>query len=523
MELTRKGFVAAGAGAGATMALGAAGLFAYAEEGGQGEKFDETYDVVVIGYGFAGGTSAIYAADNGARVLLVDVAPEGHEGGNSRYCGQLTLFGDDQEKLIQYFTALGGEMEQDPEVIEAYTAGMVDMRTIYARMGVENPCIWSELVVNDPETAKATNISNMYAKQCPEYPELPGSDGINMMTAEPGAGAMMLYGPMQDRVAELENITVWLESPARHLIQDPDSGAVVGVVVEHEGAQVRVGAGKGVVLACGGFECNEQMKQDYLGVDHCEPLGGTYNNGDGITMAREIGADLWHMHNYESLGGVGGNNWEVVIAGRGSYISPFAWPAMCTGACICVGTDGTRFIREDAFTRHGKAYDHGVWHIPNLFYRPFFIIDDQQKQVFIDSGRTPDTFEEMLYSADTAEELAEQIGADPALLARTIERFNSYAESGEDIEFDRPAETMRPFEGTLYAVPLQRTVLNTQGGPRRNGKAQIMGIDGNPIPGLFGAGECGGLNTHYYNGGGNVAECLVFGRIAGTNAALGVE
>ena len=134
----------------------------------------------------------------------------------------------------------------------------------------------------------------------------------------------------------------------------------------------------------------------------------------------------------------------------------------------------------------------------------------------------PENMGELLVSAATAEELAALIDADPAILSRTVERFNTYAAQGEDIEFDRAPETMAPFEGTLYALPLQPTVLNTQGGPRRNARAQVVGLDGNPIEGLFSAGECGGICAFSYQGGSNVAECLVFGKIAGTNAALGV-
>ena len=91
-----------------------------------------------------------------------------------------------------------------------------------------------------------------------------------------------------------------------------DAWEVAGAWFEEvEDAEVRVGAGKDVVLACGGFECNRQMVQDYLGVPRVAPIGGLYNNGDGVRMGIEVGADLWHMHNYESLGMLGGNAYEV--------------------------------------------------------------------------------------------------------------------------------------------------------------------------------------------------------------------
>ena len=167
-------------------------------------------------------------------------------------------------------------------------------------------------------------------------------------------------------------------------------------------------------------------------------------------------------------------------------------------------------------------YSHGTWRIPNQCYRPWMVFDEEQKALLEELGKLPANVDEKIVSADDAAGLAEAIGADPDILAKTITRFNGYAESGEDIEYDRPAETMRAFEGTLYALPLQPAMLNTQGGPRRNAKAQVMGTDGQPIPNLFSAGELGGVNAFYYQGTGNVGECLVFGKIAGENAAKGV-
>ena len=329
------------------------------------------------------------------------------------------------------------------------------------------------------------------------------------------------YPMVQQTVEATPAITVWLESPATHLIQDPQTGAVTGVVVEHEGEELRIGAG-GVVLACGGFECNQQMIQDYLGVPRLAPLGGLHNNGDGIRMAQEVGADLWHMHNYESLGMLGGNQYEVPAGERAILMLSARYKPSVKGAYICVAEDGSRFLREDQGDRHGHLYSHGFWRIPNTSNRPWAVFDEAQKAVIEENGHMPMNVDEAIVSADTVEELAGLIGADPAILARTVERFNGYAASGEDIEFGRDPESMRAFEGTFYALPLQPTVLNTQGGPRRNAKAQVVDTNGDPIPGLFSAGECGGVNTFYYQGGSNVGECLVFGRIAGTNAAQGV-
>ena len=99
--------------------------------------------------------------------------------------------------------------------------------------------------------------------------------------------------------------------------------------------------------------------------------------------------------------------------------------------------------------------------------------------------------------------------------------FNRFVENGHDDQFGRSIDSMTAFsdEGPFYAIKMAYNVLNTQGGPERNTKAEIIDINNNPIPHLFGAGELGGINANKYQGGGNLAECLIFGKIAGEGAA----
>ena len=98
--------------------------------------------------------------------------------------------------------------------------------------------------------------------------------------------------------------------------------------------------------------------------------------------------------------------------------------------------------------------------------------------------------------------------------------FNKMANDGYDPAFFRAAETMRPFgEGPFYAIEMIQAFLNTQGGARRNARAEVVGTDGEPIPHLYSAGEFGGMTPYQYNGGGNMAECLIFGQLAGVGAA----
>lgn len=517
--VTRRGFVAGIGAAIAGSGVMAGGALANAPQ--SAENFDETYDVVVVGYGLAGASAAVYAADGGAHVLLIDAAPEGHEGGNSRYCGQLCLYTKDEKKLLGYLRNLAVGCDMDDEVLQAYAAGIADVADVFHHFGIEEPLVWSDYIANNEEDAQKTHVLGAWKAAFPEWREVEGSEAVDVMTVHAGVSDGALYGAAQEAVAMRENITVWLESPAHRLITN-DSNEVVGIVVDHEGTETRIEVSGGIVLASGGFECNHQMIQDYLGVSRLAPLGGLYNNGDGIRMAQEVGADLWHMTNYESLGMLGGNQFEVAEGERALMVSNFT-PAI-EGALVCVGDTGERFFAEDSGNRHGHIKTHGVWRIPNTSARPHIVFDEQQKAVIEDAGLMPVNVDNAIVSAASPEELASLIGADPEALAATIAAFNDFAASGRDAQFGRAAETMRPFEGdAYYALPLQPCVLNTQGGPRRNAKAQVVAIDGSPIAGLFSAGECGGVTANRYQGGGNVAECLVFGRIAGTNAATGLR
>ena len=119
-----------------------------------------------------------------------------------------------------------------------------------------------------------------------------------------------------------------------------------------------------------------------------------------------------------------------------------------------------------------------------------------------------------MVKVDTVEELASQMGVEATILQESVDAL-----SGPDDEFGRAAEKKRALSGTLYAVQLQPIMVNTNGGPKRDASARIVHTDGTPVERLFSAGELGSVWAWYYQGAGNVSECMVFGRIAGRNAA----
>ncbi len=121
---------------------------------------------------------------------------------------------------------------------------------------------------------------------------------------------------------------------------------------------------------------------------------------------------------------------------------------------------------------------------------------------------------------ETIRELARKLSLEESTLDQTVAKYNEYCEIGKDSDFDRAEETLIPIEAPpYYAIKLWPTLINTQGGPRRDKEARVLDWSGKPIPRLYAAGELGSIWGFLYQGAGNISECLVFGRIAGRNAA----
>ncbi len=467
--------------------------------------WDGEYDVVVAGFGFAGATASVSAADAGASVLMVDKAPEGKQGGNSRVCGQMFVYGaEDEEATYTYYKQLAGDMDTPEAMLKLYTKQVAHMYDFVA-----------ELTGLDKGNFVNVKDHPRFGYMSPEYPEFEGADKISLTgISENDIANGALYNNMVGQVTKrADKIDVWFETPAVKLIQDPQSKTILGVTVEREGKALNIRAKNGVVLATGGFENNPEMVEDYLGLGKSGYFGGGYNTGDGITMAMEVGADLWHMEAYE------GYIFALYNEEHNQSVSGPSAP-MLTGSAIVVGANGDRFLREDetAMARHGHLSYGGVWKNPSCPVDFYSVMDADNYAAAVEAGLDPNF--EYTYTGATLEEMAAAAGIDAEGLKTTIEGFNMFAELGVDYAFDRPAATMEAFgEGPYYAVKLKTMVFNTQGGPRRNENAEVLNVHGEPIPHLYSAGELGGITAFQYQGGGNVAECLIFGKIAGENAA----
>ena len=470
--------------------------------------WDGEYDVVVVGFGGSGAVASKTAADEGARVLLVEKAPEGQEGGNTRVCGQMFVYGaEDEEGTYEYYQALAGGHHIPEALLRVYTKNIAHMYDVM------------EDLTGIPKSEYHDWTGSRLGYMSPEYPEFPSADKISLNALHEGYSDGYLWQTLRGLVIDrADKIDVWFESPASHLIQDPVTKTILGVQVERDGKTLNIRATNGVIMCCGGFENNEEMVANYLGLTDFGVIGGLYNTGDGVRMAQEVGADLWHMEAYEGIGSALAGTSVSVPDDQHAIV-----PRLGNGATIVVAGDGSRFFNEAEAPRHGHVRMGDVWVNVRRPLKSYIICTAEVFDAAKASGQIPDSALNVQH-ASSIKELAKLIDVDADTLETTVKNFNSYAKNGYDPECGRTAESMTAITGSsFYAIEANANILNTQGGPRRNENAEVLGLDGKPIPHLYSAGELGGITAFQYQGGGNIAECVIFGQIAGKNAAAAKE
>ena len=373
-------------------------------------------------------------------------------------------------------------MDLPEDMVETYVRGMCNMREYVKKyLGVEPVSF-----IND-----FSKIPKEYrAGVAQEYPELKGHEAHDYTLVHNGWFDAAFWKLLRQKVLDRKDkIDVWYEARASHLIQDPVSKVIKGVQIEKLGQKINVLARRGVILTTGGFENNKEMIQNYQAAPKLAPLGTIYNKGDGISMAQEVGAKMRHMYNYESLGLLHGLSFDTPEGERSKLV--LGWPQLNHGSVFMVADDGKRYFNEAGPNRHGHIFDHGIWRVPRSHEKPYIIFDQKQYET-IEAGQIPyDKFNEKLIKADTLEELAKKTGVVANGLKEQVEMFNRFVENGHDDQFGREIKSMAKFaeDGPFYAIKMAYNVLNTQEGPERNTKAEILDVNNNPIPHLYGAGE----------------------------------
>lgn len=499
------------------------------------EQFDEEFDVVVVGYGFAGGVSAIEAHDGGAKVLLVEKMPD--PGGISICSHGAVCSTRKPDGAFAYLKATNAGRTPD-DVLRALADGMQHLES-YVR-----------------ELAEVTGAEFLIRERGGNYP-LPGEDSFHytQITAVPNFDSSQVYpqvkgrpgGPMVfyvlQRNVEKRGIDVRLGTPVKELTRGADR-EVTGVVIETPSGARRVRATKGVILACGGFEGNPEMQQQFWQIRPVQTAANRGNTGDGIRMAQSMGADLWHMWHFHGSYGFRHPDPETYPYGIRVKRFPDWIPgkearAVVQAAWILVDQTGKRFMNEfppyvqDTGARPFELFDPVTQTFPRIPALMIFdelgrrrypmgnpAYNDREVHYQWSEDNLKEVDEGILKRADTLAELAEIIGLDPDVLEDTVTRWNENCRTKTDAAFGRPGGTMMMIRRPpYYAGEIWPLLSNTQGGPVHDAKQRIIDVNGSPIPRLYAAGEMGSSFGHLYLAGGNIAECFVTGRIAGTEAA----
>ncbi|HMN78640.1 MAG TPA: FAD-dependent oxidoreductase [Burkholderiaceae bacterium] len=475
---------------------------------------DRRFDVVVAGCGVAGLSAAVAAAQAGARVAVLERAPVEDRGGQSRWTEAYLRMKSHEAVSDDFETHLAenGSGRIDPELVEQ---AAIDSRgsSLTRALSLADPNVIERFAAAAPATIAW--LKELGAR----FDFLP----TQFLTKSqprllPVGGGQALVDVLAAQAEKL-GVTFLYETTARSLVQD-ETGRVNGVVVGARGRGQQTLLGE-VVLACGGFEGNSEMMTRYIGprAVHLRPIckGGYYNRGEGIQMALDVGA--------APCGEFGSYHAEPVDPRSGvSEPSIFIFPYG-----ILVNVDGERFV-DEASNTVDACYEPITRRIFEQRNGMAWVVLDA-RHTRIPNYRLGIRTDKPPLAADTIEELARRIEVPADRLRATVERYNA-ACSGADW---RPLgldgvrnEGLHPpksnwacpiAEAPFHAYPIISANVFTFGGLKIDTEARVVDGDGEPIAGLYAAGEIVGLYYGNYTGATSVLKGLVFGRIAGAHAA----
>ena len=508
-------------------------LKAVAVEKAPVEDVEATYDVVVLGGGGAGLTASITAAQNGAKVILVEKA--GSLGGNTLIAGQgFNACDPERQANTEMSEALLGQLKSyldlDPadfgafaEVLETVKGQINDyiasgsttlfdspeLHMLHTYMGGKRTGLDGTVIEPDLELARtfATN-----ALDALEWAESIGAQWNDTTSTILGAMWPRSHGLANGNVitiltdaAKANGVEIVTDTRANELIVE--NGKVVGVkATTSEGANVTLHANSGVVLATGGFSANAPMVVEYNNYwpglsDTMPSTNAPTITGDGIVMAKAVGADL-----------VGMGFAQLMPSSHpvdGSLFSGI-WGSAETQ--VFVNKEGKRYVNEyaerDVLSKAALAQTDGI----------FYIICDNKIAKNADVAGMEAKGNVVV--ADTLEELAEKLGIPADTFVETIERYNSFVDAQKDDDFGKPLFGEKIDEAPFVATPRSPLLHHTMGGVKIDTNTHVISTEGNVIDGLYAAGEVtGGLHAGNRLGGNAMTDFLVFGRIAGENAA----
>ena len=462
------------------------------KEAVKGETKVYTADVVIIGGGGAGLAAAVSAHQNGATVIVVEKMSR--LGGNTILSGGALNAVDPVRQGSQ-----GIEDSTDKHYTQTFEGGDKQGNPVLIRTLVENAYAgvqWLEELGMTFKDEVFTVLGGLWPR-------------AHKPTTPLGTGFISTY---QNYIDSNEGIEVLLDTEALELVFK--DGRVTGVKATSEKGDVVLNANNGVILATGGFSANNELLEKYnetwpslANIKTTNHPGAT---GDGLVMAEEVGANLIGLSNIQLLpmgdpatGSLSGNI-EQGVENR-----------------IFVNKEGNRFVdegaRRDVMTKAlMQQTDSWLW----------VVLDAKNYPTKETKNNFNETIDDLIaqgraFKGDTLEELAKQIGVDPANLVKAVNEFNAAVDSGKADAFGRTLFDTKIDTPPYYAGARVPTVHHTMGGVEINEYTQVLDATGAIIPGLYAAGEVtGGIHGSNRLGGNALADILVFGRIAGESAAL---
>lgn len=484
-------------------------------------------DVIIVGAGNAALCAAISASEHGARPLILEAAPFEERGGNSHYTGGAFRFAySGIDDLIDICPAMA---EQDFSNVDfgSYSQEQFFDDMFALTQYRTDPELCDILVRSSKQTAKWVGAQGV--KLWPglgrQAYEVDGKfrfwGGLALHIS--GGGPEMLKA-LYAR-AEALSIPIAYQTPAVELIVDGNS--VTGVAAISAGQRVELPA-HAVVLACGGFESNPQMRAQYLGPgwDLAKVRGTRFNMGAGLRMAMDIGAQ-----SHGNWSGCHSVAWDVNAPPFGDLAIGDQFQKHNYPFGILVNARGERYVDEgENFHSHTYAkYGGEILKQPGMF--AWQVFDDKVRHLLRGEYRIRRVTK---VEADTLKGLAQKLeGVDPQGFLKTVRQFNAACQ--DDIAFDPNVLDGKRTQGLAlektnwankldappyHAYHVTTGITFTFGGLKITEEAQVESQFGGPIGGLYAAGEMvGGLFVHNYASGTGLMSGAIFGRIAGRHAA----
>lgn len=481
------------------------------------------YDVIVVGAGNAALCAALAAHDAGAHVVVLEKAPHEERGGNSRFSGGGFRFAYDNIEDLKPLMPHKPAEDWERTEVGSYPPERFRGDIMRVTEGRADPVLTDVLVNNSYDTATWMHRQGVtwdwtFLQRIEVEGKVRYNTGLVLQAEEKGVGLMeMLFASV-----EKKGIEIVYQAKLAGLLVD-DQGQVLGVKVRYPSgtAEIRSGA---VMLACGGFQANAEMRAKYLGGawDIVKVRGTRFDTGEGLQIAMDIGAKPvghWrgcHATPIDADAPPVGVLHLTDLTNRLSY--PFS---------IMVDKNGKRFADEgEDLNLYTYAKFGGV-----ILQQPggvAFQIFDQKVVHLLEerySTGTPRT-------GNTIAEVAEKIGVNPATLTRTVEEYNAAVQPGK---FNPQAKDGKRTEGieppkSNWALPLDTPpylcypvtggITFTFGGIKIDTEARVINNEDEVIPRLYATGEIIGELFYYnYPGGSGLMLGSVFGRIGGVNVA----